>query len=91
MALTGPHRPIIEESISAVVKSRMQKLGIESPRQGPQSIRHSFATQLLHNGSSYGEISQLLGHRDTKSVAVYAKLDIKRLREVSELDLIGNL
>ncbi len=91
MALTGPHRPIREESISALTQNWMLKLKIKSPTQGPQSIRHSFATQLLHIGRSYEEISQLLGHRDTKSVAVYAKLDTNRLREVSEVDLVGNL
>ena len=91
LALTGPHRPISEESVSALIQDRMLKLKIKSPTHGPQSIRHAFATQLLRIGRSYEEISQLLGHRDTKSVAVYAKLDTNRLRDVSEVDLVENL
>jgi integrase/recombinase XerD len=37
------------------------------------------------------EIADHLGHRDLDSTGVYAKVDIRGLREVAELDLGGLL
>jgi integrase/recombinase XerD len=77
--------------VSVVVQSRMNALGIQSPRGGPHSIRHSFATQLLNIGRPYKEIADILGHQTSTSVSIYAKPSVQRLREVSDLDLVGAL
>jgi integrase/recombinase XerD len=54
-------------------------------------LRHACATRLLSLGGSFTEIADFLGHRDTRTVQVYAKLDVRMLREISALDLIGSL
>jgi integrase/recombinase XerD len=91
VTLGGPYRPIIPNTVSVVVQRRMNALGIQSPRGGPHSIRHSFATQLLNIGRPYKEIADILGHQTSTSVSIYAKPSVQRLREVSDLDLVGAL
>jgi integrase/recombinase XerD len=57
-------------------------------RTGPHSLRHSCATQLLHKGMSLPEIADFLGHRDLRSVSIYAKLDARALRKVADFPLM---
>jgi integrase/recombinase XerD len=91
LTLKAPFRPLVAHTISEVVSSRMRKLGIASKHCGPQSLRHACATRLLHKGLSFIDIADFLGHRDTQSVNVYARLSTDMLREVAAIDLIGAL
>jgi integrase/recombinase XerD len=91
MTLKAPLRPLLAHTVSEVVRSRMRKLGISSPHAGPQSLRHACATRLLQSGSSFIDIADFLGHRDTQSVNVYARLSTEMLREVAAIDLVGAL
>jgi len=91
ISLKAPYRPLVTHSISDVVRSRMRGLGIPSKHCGPQCLRHACATRLLHQGLSFIEIADFLGHRDTQSVNVYARLSTHMLREVAAMDLIGAL
>jgi site-specific recombinase XerD len=50
--------------------------------QGPHSIRHAFATKLLEEKMPMKSISDLLGHKSLSTTFVYAKSDLKRLREL---------
>lgn len=91
MTLKAPLRPLVAHTVSDVVRSRMRKLGVSSKHTGPQSLRHACATRLLQNGLSFVDIADFLGHRDTQSVNVYARLNIHMLREVAAMDLVGAL
>jgi integrase/recombinase XerD len=91
ISLKAPFRPLVTHSISDVVRSRMRRLGIPSKHCGPQCLRHACATRLLHQGLSFIDIADFLGHRDTQSVNVYARLSTHMLREVAAMDLIGAL
>jgi integrase/recombinase XerD len=91
MTLKAPLRPLVAHTVSDVVRSRMRKLAISSKHTGPQSLRHACATRLLQNGLSFVDIADFLGHRDTQSVNVYARLNIHMLREVAAIDLVGAL
>jgi integrase/recombinase XerD len=91
ICLKAPFRPLVTHSISEVVRSRMRRLGIPSRHWGPQCLRHACATRLLHKGLSFVDIADFLGHRDTQSVNVYARLSTHMLREVAAMDLIGAL
>ena len=46
-------------------------------------LRHAFAQRVLAANKSLKTVADLLGHRALSSVAVYAKVDEQRLREVA--------
>ncbi len=52
-------------------------------RRGMHSLRHTLASLLLENETPLCVISDILGHADTDSTAVYLKVDIKKLKECS--------
>ena len=58
-------------------------------RRGPHALRHAAAQHLLDQGMSYKVIGDFLGHRNTSSTAVYAKVNLNALREVADFDLEG--
>ncbi len=59
-------------------------------KTGMHSLRHTLASMLLENDTPLPTISDILGHIDTESIAVYLKVDIKKLKECS-LDLVEDM
>jgi integrase len=86
-----PYKPMNPSSVSLIVNLRMKRQQIRSPKMGPHSLRHACATRLLEKGQSLEEIADFLGHRGSRSVGIYAKVDMKTLHQVSELDPCGGL
>ncbi len=87
--LTRPFRPIRSQFVWVLVGRRMRKHGIRLVHVGPHALRHACATQLLKKGSSLQQIADFLGHRDIKSVSIYARHDPKMLRSVAAFSLAG--
>jgi integrase/recombinase XerD len=52
-------------------------------RRGMHSLRHTMASMLLENDTPLSTISDILGHVDTDSTAIYLKIDIKKLKACS--------
>jgi integrase len=52
-------------------------------RRGMHSLRHTLASVLLENNTPLSVISDILGHVDTDSTAVYLKVDLQKLKECS--------
>ena len=52
-------------------------------KRGMHSLRHTMASVLLEKDTPLSTISDILGHIDTESTAVYLKVDIKKLKECS--------
>lgn len=52
-------------------------------KRGMHSLRHTMASVLLEKDTPLSTISDILGHIDTDSTAVYLKVDIKKLKECS--------
>jgi integrase/recombinase XerD len=87
VSLYPPHRAICRGVVWAIISQRFRKLGIQCSRQGPHTLRHACATHLLEKGASFKEIGDLLGHRSLDSTTIYAKVDLKMLREAANADL----
>ena len=66
---------------NALIKAKINKsLGIHS-------LRHSFATHLLEQGTDIRFIQELLGHNDIKTTLLYTQVNDKTLRKIiSPLD-----
>ncbi len=50
-------------------------------KRGLHALRHTLASVLLEHHTPLAVISDILGHADTDSTAVYLKIDVERLRE----------
>jgi site-specific recombinase XerD len=52
-------------------------------KRGMHSLRHTMASALLEKETPLSIISDILGHIDTDSTAVYLKVDMGKLKECS--------
>lgn len=73
-------------SAQQVFKNALEKSGINK-NLGIHSLRHSFATHLLENGTDIRFIQEILGHNDIKTTLLYTSVSDKSLRKIkSPLD-----
>jgi integrase/recombinase XerD len=87
VSLKPPYRPLHQTTLGRIIKRRMLNHGIESEYFGTHALRHSCATELLRKGASLAEIADFLGHRDIRSVCIYAKFDSRLLKKVAAFSL----
>jgi integrase len=85
--LHAPWRPITPGAIYDIVNRRFVTLGIHVAHRGPHALRHACAARLVADGLTLKEIGDHLGHRSTSATRIYAKVDMRSLREVGDFDL----
>lgn len=82
---TGPTRgQPLGRALWFMVSRHLEKTGLPASHRyrGPHALRHTVATELLQNNQSIKTIADLLGHKNINTTSIYAKVDIKSLREL---------
>jgi len=76
----GGH-PISRQAVWKLVKRRATAAGVRA-HVSPHTLRHSFATDLLHGGADLRVVQTLLGHADVGTTQIYTHVEPERLRAV---------
>jgi site-specific recombinase XerD len=75
-----PARPLGSSStLAALVRRRLERCDLQSPRAGAHLLRHSLATQLVGQKRPIKEVADLLGHRNINTTAIYVKVALPQL------------
>jgi integrase/recombinase XerD len=82
LAARAPFRPLNSVAISRIIRSYMKKAGVKKIGSGSRTLRHSWAIRALAQDSPMKCIADVLGHRCLDTTFIYAKADLKTLRQV---------
>jgi len=80
----APFLPFSEgDHLHQIIRSymRIAHLPTLKKHRGMHSLRHTAASRMLEHGTPLAVISDILGHTDTGSTAVYLKVDVKKLKQ----------
>jgi site-specific recombinase XerD len=81
----APFRELARNSsVCIVVRYACRRAGISPQHQGAHLLRHSLATHMLRRGASLAEVSQIMRHRSPQTTEIYAKVDVRTLRELAQ-------
>jgi site-specific recombinase XerD len=87
LTIQAPIRPLSGQSITAMVRARLTRQGVQLDKRGAHCLRHACAGQLLDAGFTLKQIADHLGHRSMDTTRIYTKIDLRGLRQVAEFDL----
>jgi len=79
----APVEPIGHAAVSVRARHYLLKAGIEVPRPGSHTLRHTCVQRLVDADFSLKTIGDFVGHRSSKSTEVYAKVAVEQLRQVA--------
>ena len=75
-------KPLTPKCVWSAVQDAAKRAGI-TKRVSPHTLRHSWATHLLENGTDLRTIQMLMGHADLRATSVYLHLSRRHLQAVT--------
>lgn len=81
--MQAPWNPLKVSAVSGLVHRAICRAKVDAPSHGAHVLRHSAATEMLRQGATLQQIGVVLRHRYLDTTAIYAKVDIQRLREIA--------
>jgi integrase/recombinase XerD len=79
----APLRPVGPAAVSSLARFYLIKAGVDVPRPGSHTLRHSAVQRLVDANFDLKTIGDFIGHRSARSTEVYAKVAVEALREVA--------
>jgi integrase/recombinase XerD len=73
--------PINAGRVRGAVRRALARIGRKLG--GPHLLRHTFATVIHNRGASLKEVADILGHQSPDTTAVYARVNVKQLKQVA--------
>jgi integrase/recombinase XerD len=71
-------------AVSIIVRHALARSGVQSASKGAHQFRHTLASEMLREGASLAEVGEVLGHENTKTTTIYAKVDFAALRPLAQ-------
>ncbi len=82
----APLAPIGSAAVTCRATYYIRKAGIQVPRPGSHTLRHSCVQRLVNANFSLKQIGDYVGHRNASSTQIYGKVAVEALREVAQGD-----
>lgn len=82
LRVRAPLVPIDAGTVSSTVRRACRRAGIAS--MGAHRLRHTMACQMVAAGVPLTQIGQVLRHQSLQSTALYARVDVERLRGLAQ-------
>jgi len=79
-----PGQKLSVRSAQKIVEETAKKAGIRK-NVSAHSLRHSFATHLLEQGTNLRYIQELLGHARLETIQIYTKVAVNKFSEINDL------
>lgn len=73
-------RPLSRQSTWAIIRRAAERAGIRQDISA-HTLRHTYATHLLHGGADVRVVQELLGHASVTTTQIYTSVTIDSLRE----------
>ena len=78
-----PVQPIGPGVVASRARHHLLAAGIQVPRPGSHTLRHSCVQRLVDSGFAWKTIGDFAGHRSPRSTEIYTKVAIGSLRQVA--------
>jgi len=79
----APVRPIGSAAVSAGAARYLLRAGVQVPRPGSHTLRHTLVQRLVDFDFGSKEIGDFVGHRSPRSTQIYGKVAVESLRQVA--------
>lgn len=78
----APVEPFSPAAVSSRARHYLLKAGIDVPRPGSHTLRHTCVQRLVDADLALKTIGDFIGHRSAQSTEIYAKVAVEPLRQV---------